>query len=64
MKYRVNEEDYSFDEAMLPYFGRNNSKQRIQNKPVRVGYKMWVLSESSGYVAQFHPYQGAKFGGP
>ena len=52
------------DEAMIPYFGKNNSKQRIQNKPVRVGYKMWVLAEESGYIVQFYPYQGAKQNGP
>ena len=36
----------------------------MQNKPVRVGYKMWVLAEESGYVVGFDPYQGAKIGGP
>ena len=25
-----------------------------------MGYKMWVLAESNGYVVQFDPYQGAK----
>ena len=45
---------------MLPYYGRHSSKQRIVGKPVRMGYKMWVLAESSGYVVQFEPYQGAK----
>ena len=54
--------DLSVDESMIPYYGRNNSKQRIANKPVRMGYKMWVLAETLGYVIQFDPYQGAKFG--
>ena len=40
---RPNSPDLSVDESMLPYYGRNNSKQRMQNKPVRTGYKMWVL---------------------
>ena len=30
--------DLSVDESILPYYGRNSSKQRIANKPVRVGY--------------------------
>ena len=47
---------------MLLYYGRNNSKQRMQNKPVRSGYKMWVLAESLGYVINFDTYQGAKNG--
>ena len=64
LKNRANLQHLSVDEAMLPYFGKNNSKQRIQNKPVRVGYKMWVLAEDSGYVVQFDPYQGAKSAGP
>ena len=60
--YAPNVNDKSIDEAMIPYYGRNNSKQRMQNKPVRVGYKLWVLAESSGYVIQFDPYCGAKAG--
>ena len=59
---RPNTPDLSVDESMIPYYGRNNSKQRIQNKPVRSGYKMWVLAESNGYVINFDPYQGAKNG--
>ena len=64
LKFRANLPNLSVDEAMLPYFGRNSSKQRIQNKPVRLGYKMWVLAEDSGYIVQFSPYQGAKSDGP
>ena len=64
LKNRSNLSNLSVDEAMLPYFGRNSSKQRIPNKPIRVGYKVWVLAEESGYVIQFDPYQGAKSCGP
>ena len=64
LKNRANLPNLSVDESMLPYYGRNNSKQRIQNKPIRVGYKMWVMAEDSGYVVQFDPYQGAKSSGP
>ena len=62
LQYRPDCDDLSVDESMIPYYGGNCSKQRIQNKPVRVGYKMWVLAESFGYVVQFDPYQGAKLG--
>ena len=34
----------------------------FKTRPVWVGYKMWVLAESLGYVVQFDPYQGAKLG--
>ena len=60
---RSNLTNLSVDKAMLPYFGWNSSKQRIQNKPIRVGYKVWVLAEKSGYVIQFDPYQGGKYCG-
>ena len=59
----LNEEELSIDESMLPYYGRHSSKQRIVGKPVRMGYKMWVLASSIGYVVQFEPYQGAKTAG-
>jgi len=55
-----NNEPQSADEAMLPYYGRHSSKQRIVGKPVRMGYKMWVLAASDGYIVQFEPYVGAK----
>ena len=64
LKFRENVPHLAVDEAMIAYFGKNHSKQRIQNKPVRVGYKMWVLAEESGYIVQFDPYQGAKSNGP
>ena len=49
---------------MIPSFGTHDSKQRINNKPIRVGYMFWVLAEANGYVIQFEPYQGAKVGKP
>ncbi len=64
LEFRANLPNLSVDEAMIPYFGRNSCKQRIQNKPVRLGYKMWVLAEDSGYIVQFDPYQGEKSKGP
>ena len=60
LKYSSNLSSICVDESMLPYYGRHSSKQRIVGKPVRMGYKMWVLAESSGYVVRFEPYQGAK----
>jgi len=63
LQYFLNEEHLSIDESMLPYYGRHGSKQRIVGKPIRMGYKMWVLATSEGYVVQFDPYTGAKKSG-
>jgi len=63
LQYFLNEEHLSIDESMLPYYGRHSSKQRIVGKPIRMGYKMWVLATSDGYVVQFDPYTGAKRSG-
>lgn len=48
----------SIDESMIPYFGRHNLKQCIRNKPVRFGYKAWVMSHRLGYCVTFDIYQG------
>jgi len=63
LQFFINEEHLSVDESMLPYYGRHSSKQRIVGKPIRMGYKMWVLATSDGYVVQFDPYTGAKKSG-
>ena len=62
LRYRTNRHALSIDESMVPYFGQNGCKQCIKNKPIRLGYKLWVLAESTGYVIHFDPYQGAKGG--
>ena len=43
----------SIDESMIPYYATNGSRQRISNKPIRVGYNIWVLTETYDYVVQF-----------
>ena len=53
------EQTLSVDESMVPYFGRHGAKQYIHGKPIKFGYKMWVLATRLGYVVQFYPYQGA-----
>ena len=60
LQYCPDCDDLSVDESTTPYYGGNCSKQHTKNKPVRVGYKMWVLAESFGYIVQFDPYQGTK----
>lgn len=53
------EQTLSVDESMIPYYGRHSAKQYIHGKPIKFGYKMWVLATRLGYVVSFYPYQGA-----
>lgn len=48
----------SVDESMVPYFGRYGAKQHIHGKPIRFGYKIWILATRLGYAVQGEPYQG------
>ena len=47
------EKDLSIDEQMVPYFGRNSAKMFIRGKPIRFGYKNWVLASSDSYPYKF-----------
>ena len=48
----------SIDESMVPYFGRHSCKQFIRGKPIRFGYKLWVLCSSSGMPYRVNLYEG------
>jgi hypothetical protein len=52
------EEKYSVDEVMIPYFGRHSSKQYIHGKPIRYGFKVWALCTSGGAGVWYEPYCG------
>ena len=49
---------FSIDEAMVPYYGRHGCKQHIKGKPLRFGFKQWVLATPMGYCCQIQPYPG------
>ena len=51
--------DLSTDEQMVPYFGRHSAKMFIRGKPIRFGYKNWVLISSDGYPYKSESYTGA-----
>lgn len=53
------QENHSVDESMIPYFGRHGSKQFIRGKPIRWGYKFWMVTTKTGYIECFEPYQGS-----
>lgn len=54
------ENKLSIDESMIPYFGRHSCKQFIRGKPIRFGFKAWVLAARNGYCLQAEVYQGKK----
>ena len=39
----------SIDESIVPYFGRHGAKQYIDSKPIKFGYKLWVMAIPLGY---------------
>ncbi|KAK9753011.1 Transposase IS4 [Popillia japonica] len=51
-------ENLSVDEAMVKYFGHHPAKQFIRVKPVRFGFKDWMVYSSSGYCYAFEVYCG------
>ena len=44
---------------MVPYFGRHSAKMFIRGKPIRFGYKNWILVSSDGYPYKFETYTKA-----
>ncbi|GBL91553.1 hypothetical protein AVEN_23616-1 [Araneus ventricosus] len=45
---------------MVHYFGRHGCKMYMKNKPVKFGYKLWMLTSYNGYPFNIIPYQGAQ----
>ena len=50
------EKNLSVDESMIPYFGKHSMKQCICSKPIRFGFKQWVLATPLGYAVHLSPY--------
>ena len=49
----------SIDEAMIPFKGRSSMKQYLPLKPVKRGFKVWVLADAkTGYVSRMSVYTG------
>ena len=57
-RFGVVHEDLSIDESMVPYYGRHSCKQFIRGKPIRFGYKLWVLASSTGLPYHVEIYEG------
>ena len=51
--------EVSIDEAMVPFKGRSTLKQYLPMKPVKRGFKVWVLADAhTGYLSRFSVYEG------
>lgn len=49
------------DESMVPFKGRSSLKQYMPMKPVKRGYKVWCLADSTtGYICRFDIYTGKR----
>lgn len=51
-------ENMAIDESMIKFKGRSYLKQYMPKKPVKRGYKVWMLCASSGYCLKFDIYTG------
>nr|XP_023016389.1 piggyBac transposable element-derived protein 4-like [Leptinotarsa decemlineata] len=48
----------AIDESMIKFKGRSSLKQYMPKKPVKRGYKVWMLCDKSGYCLKFDIYTG------
>lgn len=53
-------EKLSIDESMVPYYGRHSCKMFIRGKPIRFGFKIWMMCSSNGYPYAMQIYGGKK----
>ena len=52
-------ENLTIDEMMIKFKGRSSIKQYLKDKPIKRGYKVWVLADTStGYIYDFEIYSG------
>ncbi|NJL78205.1 MAG: hypothetical protein HC917_04035, partial [Richelia sp. SM2_1_7] len=58
MQFGVFEQKLSIDESMVPYYGHHGAKMFIRGKPIRFGYKIWMLCSYDGYPFQASIYCG------
>lgn len=62
LQFGIFEEQLTIDERMVKYFGRHGMKMYMKGKPVKFGYKIWVLSSFNGFPFYFLPYQPGQQG--
>ena len=52
------EQKLSIVESMVPYCGHHGDKMFIRGKPIRFGYKIWMLCSADGFPFQASVYCG------
>ena len=62
VQFRVWHADRSVDESMVPYYGRHGMKTFIRGKPIRLGFKIWVLYGIDGFPYRMKIYVGKEDG--
>ena len=61
-KFGILYKNLSVDESMVPYFGRHSCKRFIRGKQIRFGFKLWVISSSTGVPYHVSIYEGKEDG--
>ncbi|KAG5900222.1 hypothetical protein JTB14_008104 [Gonioctena quinquepunctata] len=54
----VGEQEMCVDESIIKFKGRSSIKQYNPKKPIKRGYKFWILSDMTGFVKKIEIYQG------
>lgn len=57
-KFGIFHKMLSLDEMMVRYYGRHPAKMYMQGKPIKLGYNIWRICSSNGYLFNFDPYSG------
>jgi hypothetical protein len=57
-QFGIFDRNLALDEQMVSYTGRHPMKQFIRNKPIRWGFKNFLLATSDGYPLHILPYGG------
>lgn len=59
-KYYQPQQKLVVDECKVKFKGRNSMKQYMRDKPVKRGFKIWMLCTQTGYNLKFKIYTEAK----
>lgn len=56
-------EHVAVDESMIRFKGRSSLKQYMPKKPIKRGFKVWILADQTGYAWAFDIYTGKSIEG-
>ncbi|XP_008179688.1 piggyBac transposable element-derived protein 4-like [Acyrthosiphon pisum] len=56
-------QNLTIDESMVKFKGRSTIKQYMPQKPIKRGYKIWMLNDKTKYTSKFQVYTGKVVGG-